>query len=212
LGVAEEVKGVELLVALEKYLSAGVRLGTKMSNAYLEGRGFIYAVRPDGLRILDLTKIDERIRVAARMISRYDPDKVVAHTTKPYGFKPVELFCKFVGCRAITGRFIPGTFTNPYLNSYIEAELLIVVDPRTDRQAIVEASEVGIPVIGLVDTDSPHEFIDLIIPCNNKGRKSLALIFWLLARQVLRERGQLKPGEELPVPPEEFEAKLVEQA
>ncbi len=207
--VPEELRGYEYLTSLEKYLAAGVRLGTRMSNKYLERRGFIYSVRPDGLRVFDLKHIDDRIRVAARMISRYDPGKVVAHTTRPYGYRPIEMFCKYVGCIAVPGRFVPGTFTNPYLDHYIEADLLIVADPRVDGQAVREAAITGMPVIALVDTDTPHEYVDLIIPCNNKGRKSLALVFWLLALQTLRERGTIGPQEELPVPYEEFEARTV---
>ena len=201
----------EFLIPIEKYLSAGVRLGTKISNLYLQKRGFIFTVRPDGLRIFNLKKIDERIRIAARFIAMYEPSKIVACSAKPYGWKPVQMFCKFVGCKAITGRFIPGTFTNPAAPYYMEADLVIVTDPKTDSQAISEAAKMGIPVVALVDTDSPHEFVDLIIPCNNKGRKSLALIYWLLARQVLRERGELPPDGDLPVPPEEFETKPTEE-
>ena len=203
---------VELLIPEEKYAQAGVRIGTKQSNKYLERRGFVQSVRPDRIRLFDIRKIDERIRVAAKMIARYNPEDVVAHTTRPYGFKPIQMMCRFIGCRAITGRFIPGTFTNPNLPNYMEPRLLFVVDPKLDAQAIKEAAEVGIPVIALVNTDSPIEFVDLMIPCNNKGRRSLALIMWLITRQVLRERGVLKPDEDLPVPPEEFEVKFAETA
>jgi small subunit ribosomal protein S2 len=205
--MSEEMQ-YEYLVPLEKYLSAGVRLGTRLSNKYLEDRGFIFAVRPDGLRIFDIKKIDERLKIAAKLIARYQPDRILVHTTRPYGFKPVQMFCKFVGCKALTGRFIPGTLTNPNLPHYQEADLLFVVDPRLDAQAVAEAAKMGIPVVALVDTDTPHQYIDFMIPCNNKGRKSLALIFWILARQVLRERGELKPDQDLPVPPEEFETRL----
>jgi small subunit ribosomal protein S2 len=208
--MGESGEGYEYLVPLERYLSSGIRLGTKMSNKYLEKRGFIYAVRPDGLRIFDIRKIDERLRIAAKFIARYSPDRILVHTTRPYGFKPIEMFCKYVGCKYIAGRFTPGILTNPYLPEYMEIDLLIVVDPKLDSQAVREAAAMGIPVVALVDTDTPHDFIDLMIPCNNKGRRSLALIFWILARQVLRERGELKPDQDLPVPPEEFETKLVE--
>ncbi len=202
-------KDEELLIPLEKYLAAGVRIGTHIRNEYMIKRGFIYGVRTDGLWLLDLRKIDERIRIAAKLIARFEPSKVVAVSARQYGFKPVQMFAKYTGAKAITGRFIPGTFTNPSLKHYIEPELVIVTDPRADMQAIDEASRINVPIIALVDTDSPMRFIDLAIPCNNKGRKALALIYWLLTRQVLRERGEIPPDGDLDVPPEEFETRIV---
>lgn len=207
----EQVSGEELLVPIEKYMAAGVRLGAKISNNYLIKRGFIFSVRPDGLRIFNLKKIDERIRIAAKMMTRYDPSKIVAHSVKPYGFKPMEMMCKFVGCKVVAGRFIPGSFTNPSLDNYMDAELLIIADPKTDIQSLKEAAATGIPVIGLVDTDNDPNYIDLMIPCNNKGRGSLALIFWLLTRQVLRERGEIPPTGDLSVSPDDFKAKATSQ-
>ena len=191
---------------LEQYLAAGVRIGTHIKTKAMER--FIYGVRPDGLYILDVRKLDERIRIAAKMIARYEPSSVVVVSARPYGFQPVKMFCAYTGAIPIVGRFIPGTFTNPSLPRYLEPDLLIATDPRADEQAVDEASAVGIPVIALCDTDNFCSNVDLIIPVNNKGRKSLALTYWLLARQVLRERGELGPDEDLPVPVEAFETKL----
>lgn len=199
------------MIPVERYMAAAVRLGAKVSNDYLQKRGFIFAVRPDGLRIFNLKRIDERIRIAARMIARYPPNRVLAHSTKPYASRPIQMFCKFVGCIAVTGRLIPGTLTNPNLPTHMDVDLLIVADPKTDAQAVNEAAIMGIPVIALVDTDSDISYIDLAIPCNNKGRNSLAMVFWLLARQVLRERGELKPDQDLPVSWEEFRVPLAQQ-
>ena len=198
-------KTIELLIPLEQYLAAGVHIGTHICNKYMEK--FVYRVRPDGLYVLDIRKVDERIRIAARFIARYEPEKVLAVSVRQYGGKPVAKFCGLTRCKPVTGRFIPGTLTNPRLEYYVEPDLLVITDPRADAQAIDEAAEMGIPVVALADTDNKIEFIDLIIPANNKGRKSLALLYWLLARQVLRERGELAPDAELPVPVEEFEAK-----
>ncbi len=187
-------------------MKAGVHLGTHIKTVAL--RPFIYKIRPDGLCVIDLAKTDERIRIAAKMIARYDPPKVVVVSSRQYGFRCIEKFAQLTGAVAIPGRFVPGTFTNPKLPFYMEPELLIVTDARADEQAITEAAEIGIPIIALCDTDNDAAFVDLIIPVNNKGRKSLALVYWLLARQVLRERGEIPPDGDLPVPVSEFEARL----
>jgi len=205
--IREELKEVELLVPLEMYLVAGVRIGTRMKSVFM--KRFIYGVRPDGLHLLDVQETDRRLRIAARFIARYEPSRVMVVSARQYGYRPVQRFCAFTGCVPLVGRFPPGALTNPKLPNYVEADLLIATDPRVDIQAISEAARIGIPVVAFCDTDSPIEYIDLIIPANNRGRKALALLYWLLARQVLRERGELPPTGELPVPPEDFEAKVL---
>ncbi len=207
MGEEVEEKEVELLIPLEMYLAAGVRIGTRMKNKFMER--FIYSVRPDGLYLLDVRKTDERIRLAGRFIAKYDPKKVAVVSARQYGQRPVQKFCALTGCVPIVGRFPPGSFTNPALRNYVDVDLVVVTDPKVDSQAVDEAAKVGIPVVALCDTDSPVSYVDLIIPTNNKGRKALALIYWLLARQVLRERGEIPPDGDLPVPPTEFEARVL---
>ncbi len=205
--IQEELKEVELLIPLETYLAAGVRIGTRVKSAFTQR--FIYGVRPDGLYLLNVLETDRRIRIAARFIARYEPSRVVVVSARQYGYRPVQRFCAFTGCVPVVGRFPPGMLTNPRLPNYVEADLLIVTDPRVDTQAVSEAARIGIPVVAFCDTDSPLEYVDLAIPANNRGRRSLALLYWLLARQVLRERGELPPDGELPVPPEDFEARVL---
>ncbi len=196
----------ELLVPVETYLEAGAHIGTYVCTKYM--RRFVYKARPDGPYILDVRKVDERIRVAARFIASFEPRSALAVSSRPYGFTPVQKFAEFTGARSVTGRFVPGTITNPYLSTHIDAEVLIASDPRIDEQAIEEASKVGIPVVAIASTDAKLSNVDLVIPGNNKGRKSLALIYWLLARQVLRIRGVLQPDGDLPVSYEAFETKV----
>jgi small subunit ribosomal protein S2 len=152
---------------------------------------YIYRVRADGLYVLDVKKSDERIRIAAKFLARFPKDKVLAVSRRQYGQKPIEEFAKLTGAIAIAGRFVPGTLTNPNLDSFIEPEVLVVTDPRGDEQALKEASDVGLPVVALCDTDNSATGVDLIIPTNNKGKKALAIVYWLLARETLRERGEL---------------------
>ncbi|MEM1537493.1 MAG: 30S ribosomal protein S2 [Candidatus Nezhaarchaeales archaeon] len=200
----------ELLAPLEVYLAAGLHIGTHIKSGHL--KPFIYRVRSDGLCIIDVAKIDERVRIASKFISRYEPSKVVVASSKQYGKTSVEKFCALTGAKPVVGRFIPGTFTNPRLPTYIEPELVVITDPRADEQALIEASKIGIPIVALCDTDNDASYVDLIIPVNNKGRKALAFTYWLLAKQILKERGLLAPDAEFSVPIEEFETKVVEAA
>ncbi|MBC7120726.1 MAG: 30S ribosomal protein S2 [Candidatus Methanosuratus sp.] len=201
------IESADLLLPLEVYLAAGIHIGTHVKTNDM--RPFIYRVRPDGLYVLDVRKTDERIRVASKFISKFSPESVYAASARQYGFKPVEKFASMIGGKSLTGRFIPGTFTNSKLSNYCEPRLLVVTDPRADWQGMVEAAEMGIPVVGLCDTDNRAQLMDLVIPINNKGRKSIALAYWLLTRQVLRERGVLGPSEDLPATIDDFESKVL---
>ncbi|MEM3402823.1 MAG: 30S ribosomal protein S2 [Candidatus Hadarchaeales archaeon] len=191
------------LVDFSVYLSSGVHIGTMQKTGGM--RPFIYRIRPDGLCVLDVRKTDKRIVLAAKLLSKYNPSDVVAVSARQYGQWPVQKFGEVTGVRTIVGRFIPGTFTNPSYKNYFEPKILIVTDPLADEQPLKEASEVGISTIGLCDSDNEIKDIDLVIPTNNKGKKALALVYWLLARQLLLERGQLQSVQEFSVPLQEFE-------
>lgn len=205
MSASEFAKGVDGLMDFDTYLSSGVHIGTKQKTGAMAP--FIYRVRPDGLYVLDVRKTDERIRLAGKFLARLEPASVIAVSARQYGQRPAQRFGEVTGSKSIVGRFIPGTFTNPSYRGYLEPSVLIVTDPMADEQPMREATEMGIPVIGLCDTDNETADIDLIIPTNNKGRKALALVYWLLARQVLRERGELPPDKPFEVSVEEFETK-----
>lgn len=197
----EEAEG--LLVPLDKYLAAGIHIGTQQKTKDM--KQFIYRVRPDGLYVLDIKKVDERLRVAAKLIARYSPKEVLVVSSRQYGFNPIKKFSEITNTIAIPGRFIPGTLTNPKSQSYIEPKLLLVTDPLGDSQAIEEAQKTKIPVIALCDTNNATRNIDLIVPTNNKGRKALMLVYWVLAREVMKEKKEIKGDDEFPYTPEEFE-------
>ena len=205
MNVSEFAEGVVELVDFDTYLSSGVHIGTRQKTGAMTP--FIYRVRPDGLYVLDVRKTDERISLAGRFLARLEPASVVAVSARQYGQRPAQRFGEVTGARAMVGRFVPGTFTNPFYKGYLEPSALIITDPLADEQPMREAAEMGIPVVGFCDTDNETADIDLIIPTNNKGRKALALVYWLLARQVLRERGQLPPEAPFEVSVEEFETK-----
>jgi len=196
----------ELLLPRDTLLSAGIHIGTRMKTGDMEQ--FIYRVRPDGLFVLDVKKTDERIRVAAKFLARFEPSKIAAAGARLYAQEPVKRFCEVIGAIPVVGRFIPGLLSNPLYPNRIEPEVMIVSDPRADSQAVKEASSIGIPVIALCSTDNEFSGVDLVIPTNNKGRRALAIIYWLLARQVLRERGELLPDKDLTLTIDDFETKI----
>ncbi|MFW6457964.1 MAG: 30S ribosomal protein S2 [Halodesulfurarchaeum sp.] len=177
----------DLLIPVEEYLGAGVHIGTQQKTKDMER--FIHRVRTDGLYVLDVSRTDQRIRTAAEFLANYDPEQVLVTSSRQYGRFPAEKFAETVGARARTGRFIPGTLTNPRYDGYIEPDVVVVTDPIGDAQAVKEAITVGIPVIAMCDSNNATSNVDLVIPTNNKGRRALSVVYWLLANEVLDRRG-----------------------
>lgn len=199
----------ELLLPQDTLLSAGVHIGTRMRTKDMDA--FIYRVRADGLFVLDVKKTDERIRVAAKFLARFEPSKIVAVAGRLYGQSPVEKFCEVIGATPIVGRFVPGMLSNPLYPKRLEPNVIILSDAKADVQAVKEAANIGIPVVALCSTDNDVSFVDLVIPTNNKGRRALAVIYWILARQILRERGEIPADGDLSQSIEDFEIKLTRE-
>ncbi|MBI3027772.1 30S ribosomal protein S2 [Candidatus Woesearchaeota archaeon] len=190
------------LVPRDVYLKSGIHIGTKFRTKYMEQ--FIYKTRPDGLSVLNLQKIDERIRVAASFLAQYNTQDIIIICRRENGWKAVGLFGKLTDARVFAGRYPPGTLTNPNLEQYTEAKIVLVVDAWPDRNAVLDAVKVGIPVIALCDTNNQSNFIDFVVPCNNKGKKSIGLLFYILTKEFLRLKGRQKEGEDLPHKIEDF--------
>jgi len=195
-----------LLIPEDTYLTAGVQIGTQQKSKDM--LPFIFKVRSDGLYILNVKKTDERVRGAAKFLARFEPQQVLVTSARQYGQKPARMFAKFTDTRSIAGRFVPGSLTNPQLPSFYEPDAILVTDPTADAQALREAVNVGIPVVGLCDANNEHKYVDYVIPCNNKGRRALAVVYWLLAREVLKSRGSIKQDSEWAATVDEFEATL----
>lgn len=183
--MAEEAQS--LLVPNEEYLKAGIHIGTKFKTKYMEN--FIYKTRNDGLSVLNITSIDERIRMSANMLSNYAPEQIIVVSRRENGWKAVKAFGKATGARVFAGRYPPGILTNPSLKSFTEAKIMIVTDAWPDRNAVEDAIKIGIPVIGLCDTNNQANNLDLIVPCNNKGKKSLGLYFFIVTKLYSEKRG-----------------------
>ncbi|MFH1592321.1 MAG: 30S ribosomal protein S2 [Candidatus Woesearchaeota archaeon] len=191
-----------LLVELEKYLKAGVHIGTKFRTKYM-GK-FIYKIRPDGLSVLNLQRIDERIRIAINFLSNYKPEDILVVGRRENSWKALKAFSKSTGIRAVTGRYPPGILTNPDLENFTEAKVLLVTDPWPDKNAVKDAVKVGIPVVALCDTNNESNYIDLVIPCNNKGKKSLGLFFYISAKEYLLKSKIIKKDSEFKFKLEDF--------
>jgi len=177
----------KLLVSLDEYLSNGVHVGLKYKSADM--RPFIYKIRPDKLCVFDVQKIDERLRLAAKFIASYKPEDVLVVSNRVYGRSPVKRFSEALGFNYVRERFVSGTLTNPNIETYTEPKLLLVTDPTADQQAIKEAKEAGLTILAICDTNTRVSDIDFIVPSNNKGKNSLALVYWILTKELLRLRG-----------------------
>jgi len=196
----------ELLIPLEEYLAAGLHIGTQQKTHDMEK--YIFRIRSDGLYVLDISKTNDRIIAAAKFLAKYDPEDILVVATRQYGQAPVKKFGEVTGCKSIPGRFIPGTLTNPNYSKFIEPKVIVVTDPRSDSQAIIESKQIGVPVVALCDTENLLSTVDLAIPVNNKGRKAIALVYWLLARQMLREKEIIAEDEDLEMDATDFELKF----
>jgi len=193
----------------KKILATGIRVGTQVKTKFM--KPFITKASPEGLYMLDLDITLDKIKTAAKFINRLGTDKLIVCSGRLYAETPIEKFCEMLDSKKLLGRFMPGTLTNPSLPYYIEPKLVLISDPQVDEQAITEATNAGIPVIGIANTDNITSRLDVIIPANNRGRKALATVYWLLVRQILIERGELKENESMKYEIDDFETKITEE-
>ena len=191
-----------LLAPTDQYLKAGIHIGTKFRTKYMEK--FIYKTRPDGLSVLNLQKIDERIRICANFLAQYAPEEIIIVSRRENGWKSIKMLSKLTGIRVFAGRYPPGILTNTNLDKFIEAKIVLVTDSWPDKNVINDAMKIGIPVIALCDTNNQSNNIDLVVPCNNKGKKSLGLFFWIVTREYMKKRGMIKKDSEFKATIDDF--------
>jgi small subunit ribosomal protein S2 len=195
-------KEESFLVAQDLYLKSGIHIGTKFRTKYMAK--FIYKTRPDGLSVLNLQKIDERIKNTINLLAQFAPEDILIVSRRENGWKAVKAFGKLIGCRIFAGRYPPGVLTNSSLEDFIEPKIILVTDPWPDRNVVQDAIKMGIPVIALCDTNNQSNDLDLVVPCNNKGKKSLGLFFWIVAREYLTKRGIIANPDEMKEKLEDF--------
>ena len=202
-----EAEAKNLLIDEDTFLTCGVHIGTKQKSKDMEP--YVYKVRDDGLRILNVNLTSEKITEAANFLKDYEPKDILVVSARQYGWKPAKKFADACGFTCIAGRFTPGRLTNPEMRFFIEPKIIVLTDPAADAQAFREAVNISIPVIAMCDSNNLTTDIDIIVPGNNKGRRSLALIYWLMAREILRIKGELPVDGELEETIDDFEAPLI---
>lgn len=177
------------LVPFDVYERHAVHIGTNQKSADM--KQFLDTMQQDnsGLHLIDVHQTDARIRVVAQFLSNYESQRILVVSARQYGQRPARKFAQIIGAKHIVGRFIPGTLTNSRLRTYIEPEVILVTDPAADAQALSEAVKSGLPVVAICDANNRLRNVDLALPANNKGRRSLALVYWLLSREILKARG-----------------------
>lgn len=190
------------LIDSNEYLKSGIHIGTKFKTKYLAD--FIYKTRPDGLSVLNLKKIDERIGLAANLLAQYNPEEILIISRRENGWKALQQLHKLTGIKVIIGRYPPGILTNSNLGTFTEPKIIMVCDPWPDKNAVEDAAKVGITIIALCDTNNQSNKIDLVVPCNNKGKKSVGLIFYLIARKFMLKKGLIETEEAFPAKMEDF--------
>ena len=196
----------EMSAIKKKVISTGIRVGTNVKTKFM--RQYITESSPEGLYMLDIDITLSRIKTAAKFISRKDIKRVIVCSGREYASTPIEKFCECTGAIMMLRRFMPGTLTNPSLPFYTEPHLLIISDPQVDSQAVTEATNAGVPVIGISNTDNLTSKLDLVIPANNRGRKALATVYWLLAREILIQKGELTEDQDMKYEIDDFETKI----
>ncbi len=191
-----------LLIESNEYLKSGIHIGTKFKTKYMAN--FIYKTRPDGLSVLNLKKIDERLQVTVSFLTQYKPEDILIVSRRENGWKALKKLNELTGITVITGRYPPGILTNPELSTFTEPKIIMVCDPWTDKNAVEDAAKVGIPIIALCDTNNQSNKIDLVVPCNNKGKKSVGLVFYLVAREFMQNKGLLLGDEKMTAKIDDF--------
>ncbi len=190
-------------VKQELFLETGLHIGTKIRTNDM--RPYIFKRREDGLYVIDIRKTAERLMEAAEEMAKYDPSEITVVASRVYSSNPASKFAALTGVNLIKGRYVPGTMTNVNYEGFIEPKLIFVCDPKGEKQAIAEAKKVGVKVIALCDSDNETKGVDIVIPANNKGRRALALIFYILTRELMLKQGKISSYDEFKYPLAYFE-------
>ncbi len=204
-------KKEELLVPLEDYIKAAVHLGTRAVTPGM--REYVYRRKADGIAVLNTKKIDEKIAIAASFLANFDPEKIIVCCKRDAGHKALEAFGKVTGIRVFK-KYPPGMITNPSLDNFFEPDVVFITDPWLDKNALRDAVKVHVPIVALCDTNNNTDYIDVVVPCNNKSAKSIGLVFYIIAKLFLKKKGikkKIEPSDFYELEKEETKKKKVKE-
>jgi|TARA_Y100000310_G_scaffold325821_1_gene389899 small subunit ribosomal protein S2 len=187
--MAEKKTASKTLVSVEEYLESGIQIGTKFKTKSMEP--FIHKVNPkNGIALFDIQKVDQKLQAGAKFLAKYNPEDILVVCRRENGWKAAKKFAKSIGAKYYVGRYPAGVITNPQLKTFIEPKVMFVADPRGDKNAVKDAFLMKLPIVALCDTNNTLRNVDVAIVCNNKGTKSLGLVYWILANEYLKATGQ----------------------
>jgi small subunit ribosomal protein S2 len=194
----------ETLVPLTDYIACSVHLGTKVITPDM--RKFVYKRRADGLAVLNTNLIDDKLREAVKMLNQFDAKDVFIACKREAGWPAVEKFSEVTGIRCFCKKYPAGIITNIILDNFFEAKMVLVCDPWVDKNALNDALKLDLPVMGICDTNNYAQGIKQIIPANNKSRKSIGIVLYILAREYLKSQGKSDEAKALKM--EDFTGKV----
>jgi len=195
---------IKILVERDEYLSRGVHIGMRTKSKDMSP--FVFQIKKSKLAVVNVEKTDERILIAAKFLSNYEPENIAVVSRKENGIKPIIKMQEIAGVRAVSGRFLPGLFTNPNAKEFIEPKIVVITDPSEDKQGVKEAMAAKLPIIAICDTGNFTDNIDLVIPANNKGKKALGIIYYLLTKYYMLNKGLIKSEKDFKSTIEDFTA------
>ena len=195
---------------VKKMILCNSHIGSKYCSNLM--KIYIWKKRKDGFFIFNVSKILEKIKLAARaVVAINNKNEIIAISSSSKSETAVLKFSSYIGCQSLIGRWTPGKLTNQKCKNFFQPQLLILANPSTDIQPSLEASYVNIPTIGFCNTDSSLKFIDIAIPGNTKNKHSVAFLWWLLTREILLLKGELNHEEEWDIALDFFLDKTTEE-
>ena len=174
------------IVPMEDYFKSSIHLGTRVITPDM--KKYVYKRRADGLAVLNMALVDDKIKEAAEYLANFDPEKIIVVCKREAGWKAVKIFTELFGIQSFTKKYPAGILTNTVLDNFRETDLIVVCDPWLDKNALMDANRIKVPVLTICDTNNYTAGTKMVLPGNNKSGKSLGMIFYILSKIYAEKR------------------------